>query len=354
VIKNAAKIDEIVPLISLYANSQNKIQAADFDANQPFHRTLEELSRTIWAPSRHGLARQTRWFYERSRGQYIDMRERTGTPARKRAFDEEQPRSQKFTKTDVAKFENSWGQLPYFVSRGAQKNFREFAVRLAEKKNFLPDQKYFEHLVAKAILFKETEQIVQSHGIAGYRSQIVTYTLALVAHLSSQRIDLDRIWKDQNITPVLRAEIDRISRRVRQAILEQADGNIAEWCKKEACWKGILGLGVELSEDVRSELIDSDAAQTGTSGSPVLKGPATAEEVELVEKIASVPAEQWLALSAWAKQTNNLQGWQRALAYSLGTLKGRKPSIKQATQGIKILDEADRLGFTYLAEEAKV
>lgn len=48
VIHSADDMDEIVPRISTFANTQNKIQVADFSANDPFHRRIEELSRTIW------------------------------------------------------------------------------------------------------------------------------------------------------------------------------------------------------------------------------------------------------------------------------------------------------------------
>ena len=53
-------MSEFVPLISLYANSQNKVNTADFSANGPFHQKLEELSRTIWAPAAGGLERDER------------------------------------------------------------------------------------------------------------------------------------------------------------------------------------------------------------------------------------------------------------------------------------------------------
>lgn len=43
VIHSAADMDEIVPRISTFANTQNKIQVADFSANDPFHRRIEEL-----------------------------------------------------------------------------------------------------------------------------------------------------------------------------------------------------------------------------------------------------------------------------------------------------------------------
>jgi hypothetical protein len=60
-----------------------------------------------------------------------------------------------------------------------------------------------------------------------------------------------------------------------------------------------------------------------------------------------VPAEIWFALSHWARETSNLQGWQRSLAFSLGRLasQSRQPSRKQAVQAQAILEEAARLGF---------
>ncbi|MBR8834023.1 MAG: AIPR family protein [Stigonema ocellatum SAG 48.90 = DSM 106950] len=146
------KVNEIVPLISRYANNQNKVSEADFSANDSFHIKIEELSRTIWAPAVDGTQRQTRWFYERARGQYLDAKGREKTLAKKAAFTSMHPTSQKFTKTDLAKFENTWQQLPHLVSLGAEKNFRELTIKLANRGKFQPDEDYFKRLVAKAIL----------------------------------------------------------------------------------------------------------------------------------------------------------------------------------------------------------
>ncbi|WP_246660485.1 AIPR family protein [Nitratireductor sp. XY-223] len=33
---------------------------------------MEEFSRRIWAPVQQGALRETKWFYERARGQYAD------------------------------------------------------------------------------------------------------------------------------------------------------------------------------------------------------------------------------------------------------------------------------------------
>ena len=62
----------VVPRISEYANTQNRVNAADFFSNHPFHIRMEEFSRRIWAPAQSGAQRETKWFYERARGQYAD------------------------------------------------------------------------------------------------------------------------------------------------------------------------------------------------------------------------------------------------------------------------------------------
>lgn len=48
VINSSDDMDDIVPRISAFSNTQNKVQVADFSANDPYHRRIEELSRTIY------------------------------------------------------------------------------------------------------------------------------------------------------------------------------------------------------------------------------------------------------------------------------------------------------------------
>lgn len=68
--------DSLVSQISLYANSQNRVNMADFTSNDTFHVELERLSRTVWAPPQGDNNYMTRWFYERARGQYADAHAR--------------------------------------------------------------------------------------------------------------------------------------------------------------------------------------------------------------------------------------------------------------------------------------
>ena len=339
-------VDEIVPLISRYANSQNKVSDADFFANDPFHISIEELSRTVWAPAVGDSSRNTRWFYERARGQYVDAKARESTPARKRQFEALSPNRQKFTKTDLAKYENTWMQLPHIVSLGAQKNFNDFSVRLKERGAVKVDVGYFQRLVAKAILFKRADRIILQQGFGGYKANIVTYTLAWLSHHTKQRIDLDSIWKDQDITTELREAIKAVSQRVHLILTRPPNNrNITEWCKRKECWDAVRQIEIVMHPNLERALVgnSTDPAYSFDRG---INNPSP-EDSKLIARVSAVTPEDWFRISKWAKETHNLQSWQRSLAYSIGrTLSmGRGISIKQAKQGSIILSEAVKLGF---------
>lgn len=344
VISSSSDMDEIVPRISAFANTQNKIQMADFSANDPYHRKIEDLSRSIWTPNISG-SKPKNWFYERARGQYADMLSRETTPLRKRTFKEEHPL---FTKTDLAKYENTWDQLPFYVSEGAQKNFRRFTLRLNERKNFIPDEDYYKKIIAKAILFKETERIVQQQQYGGYRANIVTYTIALLSFKTAQRIDLEEIWQNQSISNSLKENIITASALVKQIITTPpGNANIGEWSKKEKCWEKIRECPFEVTKGLTNELapmVKSTVNPAPTSSINSL----TQKEEDLIDSAAKIDAQTWFRLSAWAKSTNNFQPWIRSLLFTMGRQSGRGkiPSIKQAKYAMEALSEAKSKGFS--------
>ncbi len=346
IISDRRKVDKVVPLISKYSNSQNKVSDADFYANDPFHMEIEELSRTVWAPAVAGSNQQTRWFYERARGQYNDEKTKL-TPAQRKKFTLQNPTRQKFTKTDLAKFENTWNQLPWIVSLGAQKNFRDFTARISERKGFKADQDYFQKLIAKAILFRSAEKIVSGQNYGGYRANIVTYSLAWISFLSYQRIDLDKIWRMQSLTETLSEAIRKISETVHHHITNPPDGrNITEWCKKEECWKRLKEIEIPINmSDMKSDQI-ATSGRDRKSPEKGIEGPDKKDQ-KIISEVMEIPSEKWFEIARWAKETDNLQAWQRSISFSIGKLlaRGNKPSRKQAIQGVKILKEARKFGF---------
>lgn len=337
-------VDAIVPRISAFANTQNKVQVADFSANDPYHRRIEELSRTIWAPAQGGM-KPVNWFYERARGQYADRLSQETTTLRRKQFKETYP---VFTKTDLAKYENTWDQMPYFVSEGAQKNFRRFTLRISEYKSVLPDEKYYQNLIAKAILFRRTEKLVQQQQYGGYRANIVTYTLAYLSYKTAQRIDLEKIWKEQSLSSELEQAIISVSAIVRNVIINPPGGaNVGEWCKKEKCWNMVKECEYSISDTFQSELLEVGYVSAKPTPNNSIES-LTEDDQKLIDEVASVSPEIWYALSRWAKKTNNFQPWLRSMLFSVGTFvgRGRKPSIKQSRHAIKALKDAREKGFT--------
>jgi len=340
------RISEIVPLISRFANSQNAVSNSDLSANHPYHVQMEKLSRTIWAPSVEGGIRETRWFYERARGQYNDMLGKQGTPARKRVFKEAHPTAQKFTKTDLAKFEMTWLQKPHLVSRGAQKCFIEFMLDIdknVSKQN--PDLVAFEQMCAKALIFRTAEKIVHRQKFGGYRANIVAYTLAQLIAATEMRLDLDAIWKRQTIGPILEAEIERICVQTHDFLINAPGGaNVTEFAKREACWKSFKDLDLGIA-DLSSECIPSRSERASREGEPA---GAIASSEDDVEWAVGVPADVWFSIAEWARASDQLDGNQRAAAFSIGRMvkDGKRPKPKQARNGRLLHGEAVSLGWT--------
>lgn len=236
-----SRLHDVVPLISQFANSQNAVKSADFSANHPFHVRLEELSRSIWAPGVGGGPLMTRWFYERARGQYLDALGRAGSAANQRQFKVRHPVAQRFVKTDVAKFENAWAQQPHLVAQGADRNFAAYMLRLESGE--LPDRAHFEDLVAKAILFRSAEKLIGALQLGGYRSQTVAYTLALLSRRVGAEIDLNEIWRLQQLPDRVASLIQVLAPDVHAEIIKGAGkSNVSEFAKRPACWDAIQRL----------------------------------------------------------------------------------------------------------------
>lgn len=337
-IVKAGRLDEIVPKISRYANTQNVIQMADFSANDPFHVEIERLSEAIWCPGEQG-----RWFYERTRGQYQVAKARLGTtPARKRRFNEQMPPARKFTKTDLAKFVNCWDQEPHLVGRGAQKNFDFFMqdLRVGKEKDWLPDEIYYKLLIAKAILFKTTVRIVRQEQFPAYRPNIVAYLVAYLSSRTGGQLDMDRIWQDQCLSQELEELLRSWSHDINDGILGSAKGrNVTEWCKKEECWDGVGKLNLPVPDPLPPELEGHTlpGRRAGRRAAPM-----TPQDYDNIAECKKLRGEEWLKIHAWGIRTGILQKWQTGIAHTLSGYAANgwkhEPSRKQAKQAVMILE----------------
>jgi len=264
------KLEQIVPKISEFANTQNKVSLADLASNSPVQIRIERLSKEVVVPQKAGALHATKWFYERARGQYKSLFSYKSQSQRKK-LEAEFPKSQLIEKTDLAKFELAFDGRPHHVSEGAQKCFTRYittALKVSADSEGV-NETWFKCAVAKGILFRRLDkEVAQSEWYKtdkGLKAQTVAYTLAACAQAfrdTGQQIDLLRIWRDQEVpTPLMEWLIEQAA--VVHKILNNPPGavkNPTEFCKKEFCWslhvrgktsppgRKILDYGVRLSE----------------------------------------------------------------------------------------------------------
>jgi hypothetical protein len=337
------QVDELVPLIARFANTQNRIQEADFSANHPWHVALERLSRATWTTPADGAPRGTRWYYERSRGQFGDELAAVSSPAAKRRFRDENPNSQRFTKTDFAKFVLSWDQKPDIVSRGAQKAFVAFMKQLGSAGRAGPERSDFQRIAALGLLFRTAERLYGQLGFTGYRAQVVTFAIARLSQIAQKRLPWDEIWSSQCIPQTIADALKILLIGIREIVINPPGGrNITEWCKREECLSGVM----QTEFDIRLPGLDEWQPYSLFSNAVSTTPPATGP---LLESVVSIPSDVWFAVSAWARERRALQSWQRSLAYSVGKLVGMRktPSLKQAAQGRKLMLKAIDDGYVH-------
>ena len=346
----------VVPRISEYANTQNRVNAADFFSNHPFHIRMEEFSRRIWAPAQQGAQRETKWFYERARGQYADAQSKF-TPSERKKFQAEHPKPQMFTKTDLAKFENVWDENPRFVNLGAQKNFAKYAHRIGKEWGKSAEgfnEFYYKRAIARAILFRKTEKLVSAQPWynGGYRANVVAYTLALLGHYCSQNdksIDFMKIWDRQSISHDVEEALEVTAKLVHEDIIMPPEGisNVTEWCKKEGCWQRLKEKDEELDkilpDDFKANLIEKDR---------VIEEKKIAKKVQKIDdgieaqrKVMEISGPTWKVLLEQCGQKGILTPKETGIMQIAAQIPRKIPSEKQSMILVELLDKAEQEGI---------
>jgi hypothetical protein len=347
---------DLVPAISRSANSQNKVSDADFFSNHEFHRRVETFSRRIWAPTTSGAQHETHWFYERARGQYLNEQSKLSKRDKDR-FLLQNPRTQLITKTDLAKSENAWRQLPHEVSLGAQKNFIIFS-RYAEpewtKNSDQFNERYFRDAVARMILFRRTEEIVSKEPWyeGGYRANIVAYTVARLSLLVDSRfrdmcLDFTRIWARQALSPVLESQIRLIAKDVADVITSPESGfsNVTEWAKKQACWQRASKLPVLVVDDFEKELTlklyEASEKKASKEEQKVLGG------IERQTMVYELGAAYWLGLRSWAQPRLLFTPDEMSILGVAAAIPKKQPTEKQSWRLVDLKQKAEGEGFVW-------
>ncbi|MBR7007516.1 MAG: AIPR family protein [Ruminococcus sp.] len=346
---------EIVPLISRSANSQTKINPADFFSTHDYHIRLEQISRRKFAPAKDGAQHETHWFYERARGQYIQATMNM-TKAEEKKFATQNPKDQVVSKTDLAKVLNSWAGYPHLVSKGAESNFSEFAKRTeaqweTHKDDF--NETYFQNAIALVILYRSLDKQIpkQSWYGGGYKANIVAYTTALLRQLieswyTHQSINLQKIWQKQKCPDVLMNQLLVIAEKVYYAITadDRPVQNVTQWCKQAACWDKIKELKISPVENFQTLLQGYEETETiKREARQLRKIENTIDDQKMVLELGE---PYWIQLEAWLRSHPLANSFElSALRSAVKISQGYFPNERQCKSLMELRKKAVGEGF---------
>lgn len=353
VIKDSEQYSDIVSRISKYANTQNKVNDADFTANNPALIEIEKFSRFILTPVTPENNIQTCWFFERARGQYKTLRAKEGfTKSRQAAFDLKYPKKQMFTKVELAKFINAWKEVysgktmvvgPHIVVRGNEKNYARFiSYNLPEIKH--TDIAYFEDTVAKAILFKAADKRygtkVSGNQIGEMKQVVVPYTVSLLNIITEGKLDLYKIWRNQSISTELSDFVYDLMKQVNQFILDKSPiSHYIEWAKKEECWQRVKEHDwIYNIYDIVLDCIDESNPPKRNHRNDTENAEKERQHQEGI--VRSIPFALWKKIGTWGRDTGWLQSQYSSLASDIAykIKNGRKLLDSDISRGYSIYE----------------
>ena len=328
VVKDKEKYDDIVKDISRSANSQTGIKPSDFDSGEEFLIKLEKLSKEEFTP-----VSNTKWFFERMRGQYTDIRG-TLNKIEEDRFKKEFPKRNLLTKIDVAKVMVIWDMKPHIACNSREKCFASYMSGLRKNQEKIGSA-YWHKVVSLSILYKNIEVCFERRcGQKGFKSRTTAYTMSAISHLTNQELDLDYIWKNEKVQPQLEEIIERLVVKVNN----QLDlDNSRSFTKNSKCWD-------DIQEMINTETIPNSLQLSSNNNLDCY----TEVEKNIIEQANAISQEYWKAVLEWDKKEKALaQIEKRAiLNYIKKFDKGRFfKTINNAEKALKIKEEVESMGF---------
>lgn len=305
--------ERIIPKISEYSNSQNKVEASDFFSNHPFHIRMEEYSRKTPIPAKGGNQFQQYWFYERARGQYNQGKMKIATKsAQLKKYTDRYPENMVIKMLDFAKYMELFNCRPDIVSKGKQKTLQHFAEEIKtawEKSDIQFNEFYYKRLVAIAIIFRRTDEIIKQSAWykanRSYKANVIAYTMSIIfdyihTKCKDYEIDFRRIWNEQDIYEELEEQIYVLQNEVHNFITgPRPTENVTEWCKKELCWKHAQQQVWTINDAFIASLISKDVLDDENNDSK--EGQKIKNEVDDLKEIMAREIQYWDKVLDWGK-----------------------------------------------------
>lgn len=270
-------------------------------------------------------------------------------------FRSQTPKQRRLSKLDVARYLSAWSGLPHRVCLGGQKNFQHFMQRLKDEPPPTPDTAWFKRLVAIALFYRSVERTVRAMKFPAYGAQIVVYIVAGLSYRTGGRIDFNRLWSNQGVSPQLEELVATWAPQIdRQLRVSAGQRNPSEWYKREDCWTALWNALPALSEPLPPELSYRD---NGLPGGTARSTDISLEDYNRIARCVEVSGATWLEVAERGQRASivhwKVAGICRTLAgYAAGGWE-RKPSAKQAKpalEALKNVEEAKLLSGSTVAK----
>ena len=337
--------ERIIPKISEYSNSQNKVDASDFFSNHPFHIRMEDYSRKTPAPAVHGNQYQQYWYYERTRGQYNQGKMKFKPKSSQlKQYETRYPENQVIKMVELAKYMEIYEGSPDIVSKGKQEIVKVFAADIKKqwaKSDTVYNVYYFKRVVALAIIFKATDDIIkqtkwykEKHS---YKANVIAYTMSILfdyvrRNVKGYEVDFLRIWNQQEIFPALEQQIRVLCTQVYEFITrdDRLTENVTQWCKQAGCWERAQKQEWNILPAFLKSLIGDE--QIKSEEKTAKEERKVESEVDVLKYIIGAGKEYWEQVYKWGtdrKLLSELESSNLRLVINMGVT-GRIPGVKQA------------------------
>ena len=312
--------DRMVQDIAKFANSQNKVTAADLFSNDPFHIWMEKMSKKHLAPPSL-YAIPTGWYYERSRKKYLQEQIKLRGEDAKR-FTLKFPKKQIINKEQLAMYLTAIDLKPHIVSKGKNWTMKEFGTKIGmdyRSNKALFNEFYFKKCICAAIIFRSVDHYLESnkdsakkptgfwYKSGGYKGNIVPYTIAKI--LSSipkgYTLNWDYIWQKQALSPAFMREVEKITKITNDFICDSHGVIVTEYCKRASTWEEYRDtVKYELSADFINELMPESLIKEKEASAKAEQ--KEINDLQVVMDIVSKGADYWNKLMAAGVQKSLL------------------------------------------------
>ena len=316
----------MLELISLYSNTQSKVNDADRMVNMPPHPELQQISqRDNMRSGAEG------WFYERRRGE-VRTKQLTMSPSDFATWSQKFPEKNVIRASSIGIAWNSWWGSPHVGAMGKNRGFigyhSELSMRIS-KRSWKPEQ-FYKKTIALSMINNFTSDYM-ANNFAGLRSATLPHVLGWFSKLCDNRLDLIEIWKKGELPQSVKDAIISIAGIVDNCIRNYQDDDQKQWAKSAGCTETIWDL----------------PKPTGFPSNLPMMRDGRDTQGDPAQYVMDIGKDKLWVMYRWGKANAILfQGNQMLTDIIIKTVsKNRKPSLAQANVILRAWQACCAAGF---------